>query len=65
MKFGSSSVKVNVLGEILLYVTAVDYRSREYKDDAEELVCAIIYKVFQQNSIYCSFESILMIYHTA
>ena len=64
MKFGSSSVKGNVLGEILLYVTAVDYRSREYKD-AEKLVCAIIYKVFQQNSIFCSFESILMIYHTA
>ena len=64
MKFGSSSVKGNVLGEILLYVTAVDYRSREYKD-AEELVCAIIYKVFQQNSIFCSFESILVIYHTA
>ena len=28
MKLGSSSVKRSVLGEILLYVTAVDYRDR-------------------------------------
>ena len=39
MKLGSSSVKRSVLGEILFYVIAVDYR--------EELLCAIIYKVFQ------------------
>ena len=36
IKLGSSSVKRSVLGEILLYVTIVDYR--------EELLCAIIYK---------------------
>ena len=51
MKLGSSSIKKSVLGEILLYVTAVDYRDREY-NDPEELLCAIIYEVFQQNSIF-------------
>ena len=46
IKLGGSCVKISVLGEILLHVTAVDYRDREY-NDAEELLCAIIYKVFQ------------------
>ena len=59
MKLGSSSVKRSDLGENLLYVTPVDYREREYKD-ADELLCAIIYNVFQQNSILCAFESILI-----
>ena len=61
MKLGSSSVKRSALGEILLSVTAVDYRDREYSD-TKELLCAIIYKVFQQNSIFCPFESILIDY---
>ena len=52
MKLGSSSVKRSVLGEILLYVTEVDYR--------EELLCFIIHKVFQENSIFWPFESMLI-----
>ena len=52
MKLGSSSLKRSVLGEILLYFTAVDY--------SEKLLWAIIYKMFQQNSIFCPFESILI-----
>ena len=59
MKLGSSSVKVSVFGDILLYVAAVDYRVREYSD-ADKLLCVIIYKVFQQNSIFCPSESILI-----
>ena len=42
-----------------MYVTAVDYRDREYSD-AEELLCAIIYNEFRQSSIFCPFESILI-----
>ena len=45
LKLGRSSVKRSVLGEVLLYATAVDYRGGEY-NDAEELLCAIIYEVF-------------------
>ena len=59
MKLGSSSVKASALGEILFYVTALDYKDREY-NDAEELLCAIIYEVLQQRSIFCLFESILI-----
>ena len=43
----------------MFYVTAVDYRDREY-NEAEKLLYAIIYKVFQQNSIFFPFESILI-----
>ena len=59
IKLGRSSVKRSVLGEILLHITAVDYRDREY-NNAEELLCAIIYKVFQQKNIFCPFESVLI-----
>ena len=59
MKLGSSSVKRSVLGKILLYFTAVDYRNREY-NDAEELLCTITYKVFPENNIFCPFQSILI-----
>ena len=43
----------------MLHVTAVDYRYREY-NNAEELLCAIIYKVFQQNNIFSPFECMLI-----
>ena len=59
MKLGSSSVKASALGEILFYVTALDYKDREY-NDAEELLCAIIYEVLQQSRIFCLFDSILI-----
>ena len=61
MTLGSSSVKRSVLGKILLYFTAMDYRNREY-NDAGELLCTIIYKVFPENNIFCPFESILIVY---
>ena len=58
MKLGSTFVKRSILKEILLYLTAV-CTDREYSN-AEELLCVIVYRVFQQNSIFCLFESILI-----
>ena len=59
MKLGSTFVERSILREIFLYVTAVVCRDRAY-NNAEELLCAIIYIVFWQNSIFCSFESVLI-----
>ena len=41
MKLGSTFFKRSILGEILLYVTAVVYRDREYSN-VEELLCVIV-----------------------
>ena len=59
MKLGSKFVERSVLREILLYVTTVVCRDREYSN-AEELLYVIVYLVFRQNSIFCPFESILI-----
>ena len=45
MKLGSTFVKRSILGEILLYVTAVVYRDREY-NNVEELLCGIVCTAF-------------------
>ena len=57
MKLGSTFVKRNALGEILLYVTAWVYRSGEYSN-AEGLLCIIVYIVFPKNSTFCVWEYI-------
>ena len=54
MTLGSTFVQRSILREILLYVTAVVCREREYSN-AEELPCVIIYLVFRQNSMFCPF----------
>ena len=51
VKLGSLSVKRSVLGKIWFHVTAVDYKDREY-NDAEELLCSIIYKVFHKTAYF-------------
>ena len=55
MKLGSTFVKRSILREILLYLTAVVCTDREYSI-AEE----VLYRLFQQNNIFCPFESILI-----
>ena len=42
-----------------MYVIAVGYKDKEY-NDAEELLSVIIYKVFQRNSMFFPFQSILI-----
>ena len=45
-----------------LCYTALDCKDRKY-NEAEELLWVIIYKVLQQNSIFCPFEK--LIFHAA
>ena len=58
MKLENPSFKGSVLGKIMKYATALDCKDREY-NEVEELLWVIIYKVFQQNRIFCPFEKLI------
>ena len=57
MKFENPSVMRSILGKILNYVTALGCKDRKY-NESEELLWDIIYKVFQQSSIFFLFEKL-------